>query len=456
MSYPECLEKVVKQIEPSPEEREKISQLADKVRVLVQQSIGEIIGDETVKAEYHGSYRHDTWLRGKADLDLFVLFSKRYALEEMSQLVKKVAHSVAEDLNAYVEERYASHPYYTLVLPDGQEVELVPAYRVSSSQEVTTPVDRTQLHTEYLERVLSEKPHLKAEIRLFKKLLMNLDIYGAEQSVHGFSGYLAEILVTYFGGLENLLLAAANWRPGRIFIPPSPEARKLFQGQPIVVIDPVDHKRNAAASVSQEALSKLILIGKLFSENKDIMCCLLDPPKLRVTLEELVSVLNSYDVLVAMAAKYPKLPEDALLAKLQRIARKSSSAMESYGFRVLRTHVTKINGSPAILFFFEHMVPSPIYLHMGPPVWHPNSVEFVKKWASRHIAPIIIEGRVAVLRKRIPLDPRDYLLKALKSYPGFSWEINKLRDIVSYLPQEYYVEVYRWVTGVENWTMCIQ
>ena len=102
------------------------------------------------------------------------------------------------------------------------------------------------------------------------------------------------------------------------------------------------------------------------------------------------------------------------------------------------------------------MVQSPIYLHMGPPVWHPNSVEFVKKWASRHIAPIIIEGRVAVLRKRIPLDPRDYLLKALKSYPGFSWEINKLRDIVSYLPQEYYVEVYRWVTGVENWTMCIQ
>ncbi|MEM0009458.1 MAG: nucleotidyltransferase domain-containing protein, partial [Thermofilum sp.] len=185
MSYPECLEKVVKQIEPSPEERKKISQLADKVRVLVQQSIGEIIGDETVKAEYHGSYRHDTWLRGKADLDLFVLFPKRYALEEMSQLVKKVAHSVAGDLNAYVEERYASHPYYTLVLPDGQEVELVPAYRVSSSQEVTTPVDRTQLHTEYLERVLSEKPHLKAEIRLFKKLLMNLDIYGAEQSVHG-------------------------------------------------------------------------------------------------------------------------------------------------------------------------------------------------------------------------------------------------------------------------------
>jgi tRNA nucleotidyltransferase (CCA-adding enzyme) len=455
MSYPDCIGIILRQIEPTPDERRKISKKAEEIKTLIERNIVEATGDEAVKVEYHGSFRHDTWLSGQADLDLFILFPKKYTLEEMDEFVRRTAYKVAKNVNASVEERYASHPYYTLLLKDGLEVELVPAYRVFSSEEVTTPVDRTQLHTEYLQRVLSERQYLKDEIRIFKKLLINLNIYGAEQSVHGFSGYLAEVLITYFGGLERLLLEASSWKPGRIHIPPIPEARRFFKGQPIVVIDPTDSRRNAAASVGLEALSKLILVAKLFSENKDIICCLLNPPRLTASAEDLLPILNSANVIVAVATHYPKMPEDALMAKLQRIARRVSNAVETLGFRILRVNVGRVKGLPSIWLQPESSSLPSTFIHWGPPIWHQNALHFARKWITRQLAPIILNERLAVIRSRVSIDAKHYLSKILLSHEEFSWEIFDLKDLVSSLSEKETLDIYKWLTGMEDWTMCI-
>ncbi|ABL77777.1 CCA tRNA nucleotidyltransferase [Thermofilum pendens] len=454
--YPECLEEVLKKVKPSAEDKRALDLFAERLMAVVLEEANTRAGGE-VSVELHGSYRHDTWLKGEADIDLFLLFPKKYSLEEMKEVARRVSEGSSARLGARVEERYASHPYYTLVFPNSVEVDVVPAYRVFSPSEIVTPVDRTQLHTAYLERKLSEKPWLKDEIRLLKRLLKNLGIYGAEQSLKGFSGYLAEILVVYYDGLEKLLREAARWRPGKVAVPDGKDLLERFKGQPLVVLDPVDSRRNAAASVSLDSLSKFILAAKMFSEDENILCCLLDPPEPRVDPdEELPRLLSSHNVIAVLARRHPELPGDALLGKMQRIGKSLEGYLAGLGFKVLRFKATLLSGTPALLVELESLTSPKTVLHVGPPVWHPNAGNFLRKWSTKSYGPFVSNGRLAVIRNVVSEEISEHVLSLLKSYAGFSWEVKDLRNILRDLSAEEKKEVYRWLSSVEPWTICAQ
>ncbi len=125
------------------------------------------------------------------------------------------------------------------------DVDLVPCYHVDSATRIQSAVDRTPFHTRYITDRING---LIDDVLLLKQFTKAGGIYGSDQMTEGFSGYLCELLILYYGGFTPLIRAAATWRPGLVIDIENHVAKKF--DEPLVVIDPVDPKRNVAAAVS--------------------------------------------------------------------------------------------------------------------------------------------------------------------------------------------------------------
>ncbi len=447
-NYPECLLKHLSRLEPSEEQREKILGVADQaIRTL--RGIIESSGLQNIIRELsiHGSFARDTWLPEDADIDIFILFDKRVDVEELHKITEALSAQLAHRLRAELETRYASHPYFVIKY-QGVELELVPAYKVEKPEEMKSAVDRTPFHTEYVVSQLRKNPGLKRDIRIFKALLRRLNIYGAEVEVKGFSGYLSEVLVIHFGGLTPLLQAVAKWIPWRVVIPES--AQKLRGSAPLVVLDPVDPRRNAAAAVGVEQLSKLIAFANTFAYKPEILCCILED------LEEKVEYTPDGNTLILRLRDHPPLVQDALAGKITRILDSVANTLRRYDFKVLRKLYLRLRDEHLLVLRLEALE-LPIYeKKIGPPVWHKNTINFLSKWASNLPAPFVEGDRVVVIAPRKICRAIDIIEEVLRVYKGFEWEIYDVESFLEGLPQDKKYMLLKALAGYEPWTVCLR
>lgn len=216
---------------------------------------------ESVVVSLGGSLAKGTNIAGNNEFDIFLLFPRHYSHHEMTMLGVNYARRAFSGMR--VESRYAEHPYLQVFSGD-YRADVVPAYRIADISQKGSSVDRTQLHTTYVNSKLDSKG--KDEVRLLKRFMKNFGIYGAELRVEGFSGYLCELLVIKYGSLNSLFEHAAAWESPTLVIEGGENAqaaRKRFDS-PLVVIDPVDPSRNVAAVVSQTSLSRFIFECRRF------------------------------------------------------------------------------------------------------------------------------------------------------------------------------------------------
>src|SRR3989338_5938399 len=116
--------------------------------------------------------------------------------------------------------------------------------------------DASPLHSKWVSR----HKKLVNEMKLTKQFCQAQNIYGAESYIRGFSGYICEILTVYYGSFLNLIKNAAKWN-SRVIV----DAQGYYKGKdvfklvntsklisPLIVIDPVQKDRNAAAALSIE------------------------------------------------------------------------------------------------------------------------------------------------------------------------------------------------------------
>jgi tRNA adenylyltransferase (EC 2.7.7.25) len=186
----EVLETVLSKVKPTEEEEKRIISVVEKIRDLLR----------GLDVEVHGSFRKGTWLRGDTDVDLFVFFPKEVGKEFLS---KEGLDTIKERLKGLeVKMAYAEHPYLIVSL-DGIEVDVVPALRVGEGSEAVTAVDRTPFHTMYVTSKLDERG--RDQVRLLKRFLKGVGVYGAEIKVLGFSGYVSELLTIYYGSFLEVL-----------------------------------------------------------------------------------------------------------------------------------------------------------------------------------------------------------------------------------------------------------
>lgn len=308
---------VLSRIKPSDEEYE----LVRRVYATIAGALRSVLAEHGVEAEVtlQGSVAHDTWLSGSRDIDVFVLFPESWTREDLETRALPLLVEAARRAGEYT-LMYAEHPYVR-VRVDGVEADVVPAIRVGNPSQIRTAVDRTPFHTEYVSRVLTREQ--RDHVRLLKRFMKSIGVYGAEVKVYGFSGYAAELLVATYGGFRGVLEAASRWRPP-VFVstvPLTPQLRSTltsrYPDSCIYMPDPVDPERNVTASVGPRSLATFMLAAGCYLRNPGPEF-FQEPPE--PTVEEVLRTLENRCVVFLVYRLRDRLPPDSVWGEVQRVA----------------------------------------------------------------------------------------------------------------------------------------
>lgn len=383
-----------------------------KNKIKVFDEINEILA--SIKKEYSlhfdiflgGSMAKGTDIRG-SDLDIFLLFSEIFDPIAVLRILKKKFREAREE--------YSEHPYIILDYPDFS-VDIVPAYRIDSGNPLVTSVDRTPLHVEFVKNNFTS--NMKNEARIMKQFLKGIGVYGAESSVQGFSGYVSELLIYYFKTFEGVVENASHWRIPHVV---NCETSN-FPDANLVILDPVDINRNAAANVSKENLATFILACKLFRWERY--------EKFFFPSEESFET-PKFGYVVSIPCK--KCNGEILIPNMRRVVSILRAELESKGFPIIYASVHLLDKGYIVLIPVNIEV-NDASMHTGPPVTNGNVLDFIRKWGNgtRFGPPFMVGDKICVLREREHLNFLDSLtmiLGKIKFANDFSLEFVDIMEL---------------------------
>jgi tRNA nucleotidyltransferase (CCA-adding enzyme) len=258
---------VLGRVTPKKRDRAKIEALARKLRKNII-SASKASGVEA-QVRVEGSVAKDTWLSEEPEIDIFMRVPKTIPRKSLGEVCLKIARRATEGSEQI--ERFAEHPYLEAIVDDVR-VNIVPCYRTERGEWLSA-TDRTPFHTEYVKKRLNEQ--MRGEVRLLKKFMKGIDVYGAEIKIGGFSGYLCELMILHYKSFANTLKAFAQHRQ-RIVVDikhyyrdREKELQLLFT-EPLVIIDPVDKGRNVASAVQSQKLFTFVAASRVFLKNSSL------------------------------------------------------------------------------------------------------------------------------------------------------------------------------------------
>ncbi|MHC1631801.1 MAG: CCA tRNA nucleotidyltransferase [Methanotrichaceae archaeon] len=405
-SLSELLDQVLDRVRPTYQERKRLKRVAVDVIARIDELA------QTRKLECKtlvvGSAARNTWLAGDHDLDIFIGMPEDSDLDIALDLARKVA--------LQYEERYAEHAYVHAFF-EGFELDLVPCYLVKDAAHIKSAVDRTPFHSQY---VSSKIRGLEDDVLLLKQFMKGIGVYGSELRVGGFSGYLAELLVICYGSFLEVLQNAGNWNPGEFIDLEGHSARS--HDDPLVMVDPVDPKRNVAAALSLDNMFQFAAAARCFLRHPDMNFFF--PPEIKPLSDEelLRSIQNrgSTSILIEFAA--PDLVEDVIFPQLRKAEQSIRSLLDRNGFSVLRSDAdwhqnispgsddetdsdgdkTSVSRGVARIFFELEIGQLPeVHRLVGPPAWKEGHVErFLSCHQELLSGPYLENGHVVVEVKR--------------------------------------------------------
>jgi len=254
------LASIISSIRPSDKERQKLNTLAQRIIERIN-SIGKA-GGLNINAILVGSSDRGTWSSGEHDLDIFIMFPPHVERQYLEEKGLYIARKIAQEGDSF-EERYAEHPYIHAVI-EGFEIDLVPAFNVESASEIKSAVDRTPFHNKY---VTSKIKGHEDDVLLLKQFQKGIGVYGSELKRCGFSGYLVELLIIYYGSFRKVLEAACGWKFGTLI--DIEKHGNIIHKDPMIMIDPTDPGRNVAAALSLDNMCIFIDKACDFLKNPD-------------------------------------------------------------------------------------------------------------------------------------------------------------------------------------------
>ena len=344
---------------PTKIKNEKLNSVANTAMKLVSKQITKYT--EITSIHYGGSYAKGTWTSEKPDIDIFVKFKKSTSEKKFKSISKKIGFNALKKFKPYT--RYSEHPFVEAVIKN-IKINIVPCYDVKAG-EWKSAADRSTFHTEFILENLSGP--LKDDVRILKYFMSVNGIYGAEIAKQGFSGYVAEVLVYYFGSFTNVLKEIAKLKNDNAIGKP----RKKFDST-IIIIDPVDSNRNLGAAISTENVGKFILLSRAFINKPSIQFFRNQRKKL--------SSKNILNNMLVLKFQYKKSPDDTIAGQIRRAVNSLSSQMEIAGFKILRNSSLTLEKNQAVLLFLmDSLTISENQIHDGPNVFEEN---FSRKFVS--------------------------------------------------------------------------
>ncbi len=371
------LSEVLSRVKPSDEEIKHIMSVARRVVSRIKRRKGKFV--DVVIA---GSAARGTNLRGSSDVDIFILYPKNVPRDVM----ETEALEIGKSLSQHFELRYAEHPYVTIFV-EGVEIDVVPAYAIDVGEPIISATDRTPLHQRYVSERLDDRK--RDEVRLLKAFLRGIGVYGAEIKTEGFSGYLCELLIIYYGSFLNVLRAASRWKP-QVVIDLEGHAGVKFE-EPLVVVDPVDPRRNVASPVSVQSLATFVAASREFLEHPSIDFFFPeDYPLAPIHLKK--TMLQRNTTYLFVLAPYPAgVSPDIVWGEIKRFSKYIRRRMEEQGYEVMNSAVWT-DEVKDIVFLVEigggHT--ASVIKKRGPPVFdYENSKRFLEKHRSDFFGPYI-------------------------------------------------------------------
>jgi tRNA nucleotidyltransferase (CCA-adding enzyme) len=401
------------------------------------------IVEKGVELRVVGSVARGTNLKGDADIDIFMLFHKKTGKEELVRKGLAYGKKLASGKRDRFEIKYAEHPYIRVYLEGlGVRIDLVPALKIDNIEEMGTTVDRTPLHTDFINSNMTERQ--RDETRLLKYLLKAHNIYGAEVRVGGFPGYLCELLILQFGSLIKLLESAATFELP-VILDPKTRGRqgdqqlvKRFNSK-FIVIDPVDSNRNVGAGVSPESLSRFVMVARRFVDNPSAELFFgkgFPSPAAGVLLRKFTK--DSGLSLYMVKLRVPDKSEDVVWPQLRKTSGIMADTLSRHGYGVFLS-AQWISGHYGFLLFALPGTRIETRLLKGPSVFMRQAAGNFIKGHSRAIGALIKGTELYALEKNRYGSAeeafRDMIRKGRKARKDI--RLGKAMLFVNSIPKEY-------------------
>jgi tRNA nucleotidyltransferase (CCA-adding enzyme) len=346
-------------VEPKLMEEKNVLGIAEEVKQRVEDASKRNLTVHSV--EIGGSVAKGTWLTDNVDVDIFVKFDSTISKKRLEDLGVKIGRDALLPNESFL--RYSEHPYVVGII-DGIIFNIVPCYDVVKGSWKSS-ADRSPYHTSFMKNRFNKI--LKNETRLLKKFLKVLGLYGAEIKVKGFSGYVCEVLILKYGSFISVLKAMSNLIGGEILSLDDidEDITKKFDTQ-LVILDPVDNRRNLGAAISPVNVSSFIMASRSFLEKPSIMFFK------GISVSEITDKVKKstlLDRISIVILRHEPRTVDILWGQLHRSVDSLSKQISKVGFNVLRTSVASDEDSTsAFIFLLDSLVLPKSQIKMGPNV----------------------------------------------------------------------------------------
>lgn len=281
----EVLTKVAAECLPTQAEEEKLKLKIDEF----MQKLKQAAKNNKINAEIMlgGSAAKGTFLKKDFDVDVFIRFDYSYKDKPLSELLEGLLNSLNNSLKSPLKNITAfkfvrvhgSRDYFQAEYK-GIHYELIPVLYVTDTKKALNVTDMSPLHVEWLKKHLNdnklndtkinENKSLRKEILLAKLFCKAQGCYGAESYIQGFSGHVLDILLVNYCSFLNLLKASQKWKQFDVIdVEKHGTSNQLNQSKisPLIIIDPLQPDRNAAAALSAEKFELFKQKAKEFLAN---------------------------------------------------------------------------------------------------------------------------------------------------------------------------------------------
>ncbi len=412
------LETVKKDIKPTKKEEKELLAKIDDVLKKINKKL------KNAKAILGGSGAKKTWLKKTHDADLFVLFDyTKYKSQsaELSGILEKALKKVFPNIN----KLHGSRDYFQVKLHDFI-FEIVPILNIKKAEQAKNITDVSPLHATWVKK----HSKLADDIRLTKQFCKAADVYGAESYIGGFSGYICEILTISYGGFLNLIKNAANWKDKVVIDVEGyfknknvfDELNRSKLHSPLIIIDPVQKGRNAAAAVTKERFDSFRKKCREFIKNPSPEFFVKKP----LTLDYLKKLARS-DYLIILEIEPKSGKEDVIGSKLVKAFSYITIKLKEHDFVILENGWEWDKESKAIVYFIiKKQELSLKKLRSGPPL---KALHHVKRFKQKYKKTFEKDNRLYAEIKREFLTP-DELIKEVIDHVYIKEKIKKISTAI--------------------------
>jgi tRNA nucleotidyltransferase (CCA-adding enzyme) len=412
------IDKVIADFRPTADEKKMMALYSNMLMGRL-----EAIVPSDVEIVWVGSTARGTQLRGSSDIDIFLLFPRRMSKDQIKKKGLEYAKKIVKKRRneSYV-IKYAEHPYLKLFLNDiGVSADIVPAFKIRSSEERITAVDRTQLHNKFMNSKLTETQ--KVHVVALKVFLKSHGIYGAGARYEGFSGYLCELLIYHYGNFYKVLESMASLklpilldpltRTTRISSDPQLKEEVAKFKKEFIVIDPTDKNRNVAAVVSDESLGRFIAISKIMLEKPSLE--FFYGPKYSDTYSarKIAAIRENLGIdIYLLGFKIPDITEEIIWQQTRSIGHYIGTTLKKAGFPPI-LELENVAEKEAIMAFFVSGVSLKHRIATGPSIFMAEAAGRFLKSHDKSLGIFFDNNKIYALEESLFKNPKEVIEQAL-------------------------------------------